>query len=449
VKDQFYRSEQEGVDRVRDLIPQIDKKFVAKAAIYARNEFGMRSISHVVTAELFRKHGDVSFLYGLPWAKSFVNQVIRRPDDATEILAYYKAKVMEKSLPKQLKLGLAAALQKFDEYQIAKYKGDGKAFKLVDIANLTHPKSNAVLKKLVGGTLKPADTWEVKMTQAGQKAETDEEKAENKKEVWTKLLESGKMPYFALLRNLRNILQQAPEMVDLACEQLINKEAVKKSLVLPFRFITAYNEIENLSGVDNKLIRKVLRALDDAVELALSNVPEMDGETLVVLDGSGSMTSGNEPTPSRIGSLFASVLVKTNNADMVVFDTSARYVNLNTKDSVMSLARRIEESLDGGGTDFKCIFPVLNKKYDRIIILSDMQGWVGYEAPKASFHKYQRTYDATPFVYSFDLQGYGTLQFPEARVAALAGFSDKVFDLMKLLEQDREALVHKIEAVEL
>ena len=39
--------------------------------------------------------------------------------------------------------------------------------------------------------------------------------------------------------------------------------------------------------------------------------------------------------------------------------------------------------------------------------------------------------------------------FLERNVYALAGFSEKVFDVMALLERDREALVHEIEAVEL
>lgn len=444
VQDQFYRSKNESIEKVKELIPVVEKDFVAKAALYARNEFGMRSISHVVTAELFRKpEGGENYLYGLPWAKDFVKKVIRRPDDATEILAYYTKNVMKKALPKQLKLGLAEALQKFDEYQLAKYKGEGKAFKLVDIANLTHPKASPALNKLMHDKLKSAETWEVKMTQAGQKAETEEDKKELKADAWRELFDSGKMPYFALLRNLRNIVQQAPDLVGEVCELLTNETMIKKSLVLPFRFTTAYDELEKVQDVDAKLIRQILGALDEAVEISCNNVPNMDGETLVVLDGSGSM----QGQPARIGSLFSSVLVKANNADFVTFDTRAKYVNFNPRDSVMTIARHLEDSLEGGGTDFKCIFPILSKAYDRIIILSDMQGWVGYDSPKKEFHAYEAIYDVSPYIYSFDLAGHGSLQFPENRVAAIAGFSDKVFDLMKLLEQDKQALVHKIEEV--
>lgn len=42
-----------------------------------------------------------------------------------------------------------------------------------------------------------------------------------------------------------------------------------------------------------------------------------------------------------------------------------------------------------------------------------------------------------------------SLQFPEDKVFALAGFSEKVFDLMALLETDRLALVREIEKISL
>ncbi len=43
LEDQFYRSGQATADRLKELIAaEPDKEFVAKAAVYARNEAGMR-----------------------------------------------------------------------------------------------------------------------------------------------------------------------------------------------------------------------------------------------------------------------------------------------------------------------------------------------------------------------------------------------------------------------
>jgi len=87
-------------------------------------------------------------------------------------------------------------------------------------------------------------------------------------------------------------------------------------------------------------------------------------------------------------------------------------------------------------------------------LLSDMQGWMedewGHSAPnKKAFPDYCKRTGANPFIYSFDLQGYGTLEFPENRVFCIAGFSEKIFNVMKLLEQDRNALINEIEKIAL
>jgi hypothetical protein len=87
--------------------------------------------------------------------------------------------------------------------------------------------------------------------------------------------------------------------------------------------------------------------------------------------------------------------------------------------------------------------------YDRIIILSDMQAWVGHATPADAFKRYCQKHRCNPHVYCFNLVSYGDTQFPASKVYQLAGFSDKVFDTMALLETDRLALVKEIKAIEL
>lgn len=95
------------------------------------------------------------------------------------------------------------------------------------------------------------------------------------------------------------------------------------------------------------------------------------------------------------------------------------------------------------------IFETTNRAYNRVIILSDMQGWIGHNAPVQTFEAYKRKYQADPKVFSFDLQGYGTLQFPQRHIYCLAGFSDKTMETLKFLDADQSALLREIEAVEL
>jgi len=436
LKDQFYRSENETIDRIEALMKQIkDKKFLAKSAIYARTEFGMRSVSHLVAAKI------ISSISGQEWAKNFIDKVVYRPDDMTEIWSCYSKD--NKKIANSLKKGIALAFQKFNEYNLAKYRGENKEYSLVDLANYCHPKANDAITKLMKGELKSTETWETKLTQAGQKATNAEEKEELKKEAWESLLKEKKLPYFACLRNLRNIIEQAPDQIDNAIEILTDKERIKKSLVLPFRFLTALKEIAEMNSVNSKEVKKVLIALNTAIDISVDNVPTFDGDTLVVLDTSGSMMG----KPSEIGSLFSAILVKKNLADFMVFSNDAKYINLNPANSTLTLAESIH--FQAGGTNFHSIFQTANKKYDRIIILSDMQGWIGYDSPKKEYNKYKTKFAASPKLFSFDLSGYGTLQFPEKDVYCLAGFSEKTFDIMKLLEQDKKALINKIEEIQL
>jgi len=428
-----------------------DDLFVAKAAVYARNQYGMRSVSHYVASQIARRQK------GAKWTKHFYRTVVRRPDDATEILAAYIALHGRKGLPNSLKKGLGLALGNFDTYQIAKYRGENDALSLVDLVNLVHPKpteKNAeALKALVAGTLRSADTWEVELSKAGQDAETEVEKATNKMEVWKDLVQNRKIGYFALLRNLRNILAQADEAtIKAAREMLVDETLIKKSLVLPFRFTTAYKELEAAAGDGT---RKMLDAVNKATEISLSNVPEFDGTSLVAVDASGSMmgyynvSPNNKPKPAPvdIAALFAAVLAKTNDADVMLFHGSASYTNYSLSDSIISICKSIRAKCVGGSTNFHSIFQTATKKYDRIIILSDMQAWVGYNSPAEAYKAYCTKYKADPSIFCFDLQGYGTTQFPEKHVYSLAGFSDKTMDLMKVLETDPQAMLAEVEAI--
>ena len=443
VNDQFYRNAQTSLDELRKLSEKVkDKEFVAKAAIFARDRFGMRSITHALAGEL------TSQLNGVEWGKNFYDKVVVRVDDMTEIMSYYLAYKTSKDSPKfpnALKKGFAKAFDKFDGYQLAKYKGDNKEVKLIDLVNIVHPvptfRNKEALESLVKGELKNTQTWESKLSQAGQVAESEEDLTKLKSDAWSELITGRKIGYFALLKNLRNIITQSPGSVKAACELLVDERMIKNSRVLPFRFSTAYEEISKIGS--SKEVRDVLMAINQALDISVCNVPKFDGETLVVMDVSGSMSG----RPSEIASLFGAILAKTNNCDVMTFSNDAKYMSYNPMDSVMTI--RSSFRFSGGGTNFKAIFDRANKKYDRVIILSDMQGWMGYTSPASEFSKYKSKFGANPFVYSWDLAGMGTLQFPEQNVFALAGFSDKVFDIMKLMEIDKKALFNEIKAIQL
>lgn len=426
MNDKFYETEKSTIDRMKDLIEKCDKEFCAKAIVYARREFGMRSVTHVAASILAK------YISNEKWAKGFFNSVVYRVDDMTEIVSYHLSK--NEKISNAMKKGFSAAFSKFDKYQIAKYRGENNKVKLVDVVNLIHPKysekNGDAIKELVEGNLKSTDTWESMLTEAG----SDKDK---KIRAWKSLLSENRLGYFALLRNVRNIVSLGDESLNNLCfKALVNKDAIHKSLVLPFRFVTAYKELQYVSS-------EAMSYISEACEIACDNMPKFDGKTLVALDTSGSMCS-----VSNIASLFAAAFVKSNKCDLITFNYGASYKTVNWNDSLIT----IQQSLNfcGGGTNFPSIFNVANKKYDRVIILSDMQSWMGYYSPKESFELYKMSYgiEKCP-VYSIDLTGYGTLQLPEKDVYCLAGFSEKIFDLMKNMELGFDSLFDKINEVEL
>lgn len=442
VQDQFYRKADDGITRAAELLKQVEPEFAAKAAVFARQEYGMRSISHVVAGELGR------YASGAKWKRAFYTAVVRRPDDITEILAYWKSRGGKK-IPSAMKYGLASAFDRFDDYQIAKYKGEGRGIKLVDAVNLLHPrptdKNRTALSLLVKGELKATETWEAKLSAAGK---NDEEK----EGAWRSLLIERRLGYMALLKNLRNIVQQAPELVPVACEQLRDEQAIRKSLVFPFRYITAMREVEKLPGTQD-----VLRSLSAAANVAVQNVPALPGKTLVAIDVSGSMAApvaGNKDTSCADVAIMFGAALAQKGADTLIFSNAAQYVSVRGRDLFGDIAT-IKQHVNPAGTNFHAIFQTADRAYDNIVILSDMQAWMRMDGlsrlggnPRQSLSAYREKFSCNPRIYSFDLAGYGTLQFPEANVYCVAGFSDRVFDLMKELADDRQAMIRRIEAQE-
>jgi 60 kDa SS-A/Ro ribonucleoprotein len=435
LEDKFYQSGKGRQKAIIEAFKKVDPLFAAKSAIYARNEFGMRSVSHVVAGEI------AGTVKGEQWTKRFFDKIVHRPDDMTEILSYYYANY-SKNEPQALRKGFAKAFGRFDEYQLAKYRQASKGLKLVDIVNVVHPPHSDAIARLVRDELRNKNTFEAKISEAGK---SDKESA--KAEAWAELVKSGKLGYFALLRNLRNIVEQAPEVIEQAVKQLTNEKAIKQSLVLPFRFLTAAGELQKVPGKEAKL---AIIGLGQALDISAKNIPKFDGETLVAVDTSGSMAG----EPIQRAALFAAMLVKSNMADVMLWDTSSQHLSLNPQDSITTLTKVIYEAGKRrmGGTDIGTPFREASRAYDRILVLTDQQSWGhsaywGESGPQA-LATYRRRWDANPMLYNWDLQGYGSLQFPENQVATLAGWSDKVFDIMKLVETDKKALVNTIKKIE-
>lgn len=454
MEDSYYEKAGVKEDRLANLVDKVDPLFAAKAALFARREAHMRSSTHALAAHVVQR------VKCQEWVKNFIAGVIERPDDAIEILAawinkYSPAKESKKGkkIPNALKKGIALGLSKFDEYQIAKYKKSSSNLSLVDVVRLTHPKTvvGSPLYKLRAGTLATPETWETKMTQAGQEAKTEEQKQELKGNAWKDLVDSGKIGYMALLRNLRNIKDNCDEeTLDKALNILTDPKRVARSKQFPYRFFTAYKQLNNDGTANNK----INNALCDALDLSVKNIPELPGKTAVIIDLSGSMgslMSNNSIIRCReVASLMGVALSKGGfDCDVIGFSRFAKHIPILKRDSIISGIEKVCGSMNGFETNMASAINALNEDYDRVFVFSD--GAVNVSSAEQARKNYLKTHpNADPYFYNIDLRGYRSQPFvPNSKCVTIAGFSDKVYDLIQVNEQNPNVFVDRINEISL
>ncbi len=415
LEDKFYESGSDRLARIQDLVAKTDPIFVAKLACVARNEFHVRSVVTALLSALSRVHR------GDDLVKRAIVKATVRVSDLTELVS-----LTGTPLPKQVKRGIRNALLKFDRYQLGKYRAEGQAVSLVDVFNMVHPKvehaskeQKKAWKDLIEGKLTSEDTWETELSNAKDD--------EARKKALQSLIKEDKMGYMALLRNLNNMIKYGVNQatIKLVCKYLTDPERVKKSRQLPFRYLTAY---DNVKGN-----RQFSDAIADAMDISVSNTPELSGNTLIAVDSSGSM----DGDPIEKAVIFCATLMKANkNADIIFFSQKIKVIGMSGKAPVVDVSKALRAEHMGGGTDTGLVFDYAlskGKKYSRIIILSDNESWV--TSAQNGYKNYTKASKDNPWVYAVDLQGYGTADLTGGRVIHLTGWSDKLLDFIGQAEK--------------
>ncbi len=415
LEDKYYESGDKRLTRINKLVEATDPEYVARLAVVARTEFHMRSVVAALLGSLSKYHK------GDDLVKRAIVKSATRVDDLTELAA-----LVGSPMPKQVKRGIRNAILKFNRYQLGKYRAEGSAVSLVDLFNLTHPKTKhatkeqkAAWKDLINGKLTAEDTWETELSNA------KDDKA--RKTALESLVRGEKMGYMALLRNLNNFVKYGVNetAIKRICGQLTDPDRVAKSKQLPFRFITAYNNVKGN--------RQFSDAISEAMDLAVSNVPELSGKTLIAVDSSGSM----DGDPIEKACIFCATLMKANkNADVVFFSNTMKEISMSGRAPVVDLTEALRKQHMGGGTDTALVFNYAlakKKNYSRIIILSDNESWMS-EAQRA-YKNYVMASKENPFIYPIDLQGYSTADVKGNRVFHLTGWSDRVLDFIGQAEK--------------
>lgn len=431
-ESKFYGDNSGDMQNTIKAVIKMDAAFVSKLAVFARREFNMRSVAHVLTAYLAHEPE------GKPLVRATIKGVSLRGDDVTEIMSFYLA-TFGKPVPNALKKGIADVLTGFDEYTLAKYKGEGKAVKMRDLLCLCRPtprndEQSALWKRCLENRLETPLTWGTELSVHG-----------NNRETWEKLIDSGKVGYMALLRNLRNIIQANPANIEKVYSLIENPEAVKRSRQLPFRFLSAYKSISGIGG------SRAFDALELAVIASTENMPKLSGTTVIAVDVSGSMGSPvsakSDVKCYEIGVLLGLIANQiSDNAIFYTFNHGIEKHALSRRVDVLNTACRFNV---GGGTDMSLPFQkMISDKIhaDRIIILSDNEcnsgaySWYRSTTVQSLADEYRKKSGNNIWVHAIDLQGYGTQQFHGEKTNIIAGWSEKVFDFIRLAEQGEGSL---------
>lgn len=208
--------------------------------------------------------------------------------------------------------------------------------------------------------------------------------------------------------------------------------------VMPWSVYAAYL----YTSANNEIPMDVRLAVQDALDNCLQNVPTVVGNTAVLVDTSGSMTSpvtGQRGTAStkiscsQAAMLIAAAYVKNNpGTRLVTFDNTAREVTCNPRDSVATIASRIP--FNGGGTNVSAGLDLVSRMRDisNVLIVSDNESWIGTRGASENSWKAVQRNNPGVRLACLDVAVESSLQIPEgARVMHLSGaFSDYYWPIL-------------------
>ena len=458
-ENKFYESaefaDHELVKAIHEVL-RTDPEFVLQLAVYIREEMHLRSVPLMLCAE-YANIAPGTVL----GARKYISRCIARADELTEIIAYQLARnsVSERNtkLPMSIKAGVAGAFPKFGAYNLAKYDRKGSVT-LKDALFMTHPKAKdeeqqRVWDLLVRGELESPETWEV-MRSTG-------------KMTWHDVIhdifnKDGKvMNYMAQLRNLRNILQDGSVTnsdIDLMCSMISDGDAVRRSKQLPFRFLSAYRVVK---GIGHPKVNAVLGAIELAAVYSVENVPKLGGTTLIACDVSGSMSCtpisrNSSILPYDVGIMLGSIANGFSDSSITgIFGTEWKQVPMAMTGGILAnvgLMHRYDHDVGWATNGYKVIEYLINGdiEVDRIMVFTDCQMWnTRHDSSFASeFETYRRMYPNVR-LYTFDLSGYGNIVIPQdtPNVCVIGGWSDRIFDFVKMFEESGVSAIDKIRGI--
>lgn len=446
----FYASAETQLERVLELCGQVDPMFVAKTAVYAREQGRMKDMPALLCAALSVVGPDAltavfpRVIDNGKMLRNFV-QIMRSGVVARKSLG---------SLPKRLVLEWLASREDDTIFR----ESVGSSPSLADIVKMVHPKPlsesrKALYGRLIGREHDASALPELVRTFDAFKRDPKGTPPDVPFQMLTSLPldteqwcgiarnASWQMTRMNLNTFARHGVLERPELVRLIARRLSDSTLVKKANAFPYQLLMAYRA----AGSD--VPAPIREALQDAMEIAIENVPRVEGKVYVLPDVSGSMQSPvtgfrkGSTTAARcidVAALVAAAMLRRNpEAQVIPFEHSVVDLRLNPRDSVMTNARLLA-SVGGGGTNCSAPLAWLNArkaKGDVIVYVSDNESWVDARRSGGTetMHQWAKFQQRNPKarLVCIDLQPYGTTQASErADILNVGGFSDAVFELV-------------------
>ena len=448
----FYATADEQLATVIALCADLDAEFIAKTAVFCRERGHMKDMPALLCAVLSVKNHEL------------LAQVFPRVIDNAKMLRNF-VQIMRSGVVGRKSLGTAPKrlVREFLDARDAAtlFKSNvGQDPSLVDIVKMVHPKpKDAAREALYGyfiGRNYAADALPdvVRNFEAYKKGDSRDvpdvpfqmlTALELGTPEWIAI--AGRAPWQMTRMNLNTFARHGvfaePGMSELIAARLRDAKAIAKARVFPYQLMVAFT----MAQANKDIPREVCDALQDAMEIALANVPAIEGRVYVCPDVSGSMSSAvtgyrkGATTAVRcidVAALFAAAVVRKNpQAEVLPFECDVVNITLNSRDSVMTNAARLA-SIGGGGTNCSAPLALLNHskaKGDLVIFISDYESWVDAGAGRGTammreFNAFKERNPAARLA-CIDVQPYRTVQAIEREdILNVGGFSDQVFDVI-------------------
>lgn len=464
----FYASAEDQLKKALALAQVVDVRFIAQTAIFCRERAFMKDMPALLLAVVANK--DPQLLRSVfnrvidngKMLRNFV-QILRSGVVGRKSLGTVPKKLVQEWLDKQTDEGVFKA-------------SVGQSPSLADIIKMVHPKPASKSRQALYGYLinRRYDATVlpdlVKQFEAYKK---DKSVAVPNvpfqmltalglgKSEWTEIARNA--PWQTTRMNLntfaRHEVFEDNEMASLVANRLRTPDAIRNAKVFPYQLMAAF------LAADAKVPKVVTGAIQDAMEIAIENVPQIQGKIYVCPDVSGSMSS--PVTGFRKGSTTAvrcidvaaltaaSIMRKNPETEVLPFEQDVVDLELNERDSVLTNAAKLA-AVGGGGT--KCSAPLarLNSqkaKGDLVVFVSDNQSWmdsrplVGTE----TMHEWNVFKERNPKarLVCIDIRPAGTTQAAEREdILNIGGFSDQVFEVIGEFASGRLNAGHWVNLIE-